>query len=194
MTLPSSQPAPEDDATGDDITTVSSRVAYENRWMRVREDETRLRDGTAGLYGFVEKADFVIIAPIDRGLVHLVQQFRYPIRSRQWEFPQGSWEASPDIDPVEVARGELAEETGLRAGRIEEAGRLYPLYGTVTQSFRIFLASELSPGEARLEHSEQDLVSASVPLAEFERMIVEGSIRDAGTVAAFGLLRLKGLV
>lgn len=194
MTHPPRHSLPEHGDPEDDIATVSSRVVYENRWMRVREDETRLRDGTAGLYGFVEKADFVIIAPIDRGIVHLVQQFRYPVRSRQWEFPQGSWESSPDIDPVEVARGELAEETGLRAGRMEEAGRLYPLYGTVTQSFRIFLASELTPGEARPEHSEQDLVTMSVPLAEFERMIVDGSIKDAGTVAAFGLLRLKGLV
>lgn len=178
----------------DDIRTVTSRIVYENRWMRVREDQTLLRDGSTGIYGFVEKLDFVIVAPIDRGRVHLVQQFRYPVRSRQWEFPQGAWEGAPEADPAEVAKAELEEETGLRAGSIVEAGRLYPLYGTVTQSYRIFLASDLTSGEACRERTEQDLITSSFSLFEFEQMICDGVIQDAGTVASFGLLRLKGLI
>lgn len=177
-----------------DIVTLDSRVVYENRWMKVREDRIRRRDGSESVYGVVDKPDFVIVAPIDAGMVHLVQQFRYPIGARQWEFPQGSWEGAPDADPKAVALGELEEETGLRAGRIVEAGRLYPLYGTVSQGYRIFLASDLTLGSPRLEPEEQDLVSRSVPLAAFEAMILDGEIQDAGTVAAFGLLRLKGLI
>jgi 8-oxo-dGTP pyrophosphatase MutT (NUDIX family) len=162
--------------------------------MRVREDQTRLRDGSAGLYGFVEKPDFVMIAPVDAGLVHLVQQFRYPIKERQWEFPQGSWEEDAGADPLAVAVGELEEETGLTAGKIVEAGRLYPLYGTVTQSYRIFFATDLRLGAPRRDREEQDLVSQAFPLKIFEQMMIDGAIRDAGTVATFGLLRLKGLI
>ena len=176
-----------------DLKRVSTRVVYENRWMQVREDATRLRDGSAGIYGYVEKPDFVIVAPIDAGLVHLVQQYRYPIGSRQWEFPQGSWEGQPMADPMTVAAGELEEETGLRAGRLVEAGRLYPLYGTISQSYRIFLASELVPGPPRREVGEQDMITEAFTLETFEAMILDGRIRDAGTVAAFGLLRLKGM-
>ena len=61
-----------------DITTTGTRVVYENRWMRVREDAIRRRDGSAGIYGVVDKPDFVVIAPVEAGVVHLVQQFRYP--------------------------------------------------------------------------------------------------------------------
>ena len=177
-----------------DISTVSSRIVYENKWMKVREDQIRRRDGSLGLYGVVDKPDFVIIVPIQDGIVHLVQQYRYPIERRQWEFPQGSWETKLDADPRDLARGELEEETGLLAGEIQEVGHLYPLYGTVTQSYRIFLATDLKPGRRRLEHEEQDLVTRGFALAEVEAMILNGTIQDAGTVASFGMLRLKRLI
>jgi ADP-ribose pyrophosphatase len=44
------------------IETISTRFVYENRWMRVREDTIRRRDGSTGIYGVVEKSDFVVIA------------------------------------------------------------------------------------------------------------------------------------
>lgn len=177
-----------------DITKVSRKTVYENRWMRVHEDQIQRRDGSTGIYGFVDKPDFVIIAPIQDGIVHLVQQYRYPIGQRQWEFPQGSWEEAPGCRPADVAKGELEEETGLVADEIVEVGRLFPLYGTVTQSFRIFLATKLRQGRSRLEREEQDLVTRSFPLADVEAMILNGTIQDAGTVASFGLLRLKKLI
>ncbi|MBD0414617.1 NUDIX hydrolase [Tianweitania sp. Rool2] len=162
--------------------------------MKVREDKTLLRDGSEGLYGFVDKPDFVIIAPIDGDRVHLVQQFRYPIHSRQWEFPQGSVEGGATADPADVARTELEEETGLTAGTVVEVGRLFPLYGTINQCYRIFLATGLSAGTAHREITEQDLVSRWFALSEFEEMIKDGTICDAGTVATFGMLKIKGLV
>jgi len=178
--------------SGPDIETLASRIVYQNRWMQVRENKTRLRDGTEGIYGFVEKGNFVIIAPICGGVVHLVEQFRYPIGRRQWEFPQGGWDIA--AKPLDVAHGELLEEAGLIAGSMKEAGELYPLYGTVTQKYRIFLASDLRPGVPAREATEQDMITRAFPLAEFERMIVQGEIQDAGTVASFGLLRIKGMI
>ena len=50
---------------GHEITTTSSRIAYENRWMRVREDRIAYAHGTSGLYGVVEKRDFVLVAARD---------------------------------------------------------------------------------------------------------------------------------
>ena len=177
-----------------DIVTLGSTTVYENRWMRVREDRIRRRDGSLSIYGVVDKADFVIVAPIDDGMVHLVQQFRYPIGQRQWEFPQGGWEGQPDADPLDLARGELEEETGLRAERMTEAGRLYPLYGAASHAYRIFLATGLSQGQRRPELEEQDMITQAFSFAAFEAMILEGVIQDAGTVASYGLLRLKGLI
>jgi len=78
------------------IETISTRFVYENRWMRVREDTIRRRDGSTGIYGVVEKSDFVVIVPVeDDGQVHLVEQYRYPVKGRYWELPQGSWEQEP---------------------------------------------------------------------------------------------------
>ena len=73
-------------ATVEDIyqaqTTTASKIVYENRWMRVREDASRRRDGFTGIYGVVDKRDFVVIAPIDEDVVHLVQQYHYPVQGR----------------------------------------------------------------------------------------------------------------
>ena len=180
-------------ANGDstDPETLGSRVVYENRWMRVREDRTRRHDGSEGIYGFVEEPDFVIIAPVQDGVVHLVQQFRYPIRQRQWEFPQGSWEERPDALPEDIARGELKEETGLVARTITEVGHLFPLYGTATQGFRIFFATGLEQRERDLDAEEQDLIARAFRLAAVDEMILNGEIQDAATIASLSMLRLR---
>ena len=176
------------------LETIGSRVVYENRWMRVREDRIRRGDGSEGLYGVVEKPDFVVVAAVQDGLLHLVEQYRYPIGQRQWELPQGTWETATDARPEDVARGELREETGLLAERIVEAGLLFPFYGTATQGYRIFLATGLTPGDRRPDPEEQDLVTRAFPLAEVDRMILDGTIRDGTTVASLGMLRLRRLI
>jgi 8-oxo-dGTP pyrophosphatase MutT (NUDIX family) len=178
-----------------DIEATGTRVVYENRWMRVREDTVRRRDGSDGIYGVVEKPDFVVVVAAEPdGRLHLVQQFRYPVCNRYWEFPQGSWEATPGANPLEVARGELKEETGLEATQMSYIGHLFQGYGYSTQGYRVFLASGLSRVQADLELEEQDLVTRAFAAAEVERMIRDGDIKDATTVATFGLLRLKGLL
>jgi ADP-ribose pyrophosphatase len=178
-----------------DIETLATRVVYENRWMRVREDSIRRRDGSDGIYGVVEKPDFVVIAPMEQdGRLHLVQQFRYPVGARYWELPQGSWELASDADPLEVARGELQEETGIIAAEIVYAGYLLQGHGYSTQGYHIYLATDLSRAQAARDREEQDLVARTFARAEVEEMIGCGAIKDATTVAALGLLRLKGLL
>lgn len=178
-----------------DIETLGTRVVYESRWMRVREDRIRYRDGAESVYGVIEKPDFVAVVPVEEdGRMHLVEQYRYSVRGRYWEIPQGAWEEKPEADPLEVARGELREETGLEAARMIHAGELFPSCGSSNQRFSVFLATGLRRGAASLEPSEQDMVTRDFPLAEVERLIREGEIKDATTVAALGLLRLKGLL
>jgi len=178
-----------------DIQTTSSRIAYQNRWMRVREDAIRYRDGSAGLYGVVEKPNFVVVAAVEPdGRIHLVEQFRYPVGARYWELPQGAWELNPDADPLEVARGELREETGLEARDIVHVGKLLQAPGYATQAYDIYLARDLRPAKAALEQTEQDLVARAFPGAEVLDMVQNGVIQDASTVASLGLLKLKGLL
>lgn len=177
-----------------EIVTTGTKLVYANRWMRVREDAIQRQDGSHGIYGVVEKPDFAIIAPIEPdGSVHLVEQYRYPVHARHWEFPQGTWEHAPDANPLDVARGELQEETGLLARRMTYAGRLLQAYGYATQGFHVFLAEDLHPGSASPESEEQGLVSRTFAPGEFTAMITNGIIVDAATLAAFCLLQSKGL-
>jgi ADP-ribose pyrophosphatase len=177
-----------------DIVTTGTRIVYENKWMRVREDAIRRRDGSAGIYGVIEKDDFVVVVPVhDDGSVTLVQQYRYPVGARFWEFCQGMW-GGPDADLRLVAAHELAEETGLAAATLTDAGYLYEGYGTMRQGFRVYLATGLTDGAARPEHEEQDLISCRFARADLERMLRDAEIKDSVSVAAWGLLMLKGLV
>lgn len=175
-----------------DIVQTATRLVYENRWMRVREDQVRRRDGSQGIYGVIEKDDFVVVVPVhDDGAITLVQQFRYPVGARFWEFCQGMW-GGPGADPALAAAHELAEETGLTATTLVECGHLYEGYGTMRQGFRVFLATGLTQGTPRPEVEEQDMVSRRFPRAEVERMLRTGEIKDSVTLAAWGLLALQG--
>ena len=165
----------------------ATRVVYENRWMRLHEDRTERADGTPGLYAWIEKPPAAVIVPRDGDHVWMVEQYRHPVGERFWEFPQGAWEDSPGALAEDLARGELAEETGLRAGRIENLGRLHFAYGITDQSFDVWLARDLVAGEQALEATEADLRVARVAVAELEAMIGRGAVRDAATVAAWHL-------
>lgn len=191
-----SKPRPEASEAPEspEIVCTGSRVVYENRWIRVREDAIRRTDGSPGIYSVVERADFAAIAAVQDGQIWLVEQFRYPAGRRYWELPQGAWEDDPDQPAEEVARGELREETGLEAGRMEFVHSMFIAYGLVTQRCNVFFATDLEHVGQQLDAEEAGLICRAFPLAEFERMLRDGVIQDGVTLAAFGVLRLKGLL
>jgi 8-oxo-dGTP pyrophosphatase MutT (NUDIX family) len=165
----------------------STRVVYENRWIRVHEDRLEREDGSPGLYGWVEKGPSALIVPIEGDDVWLVEQFRHPVKERFWEFPQGAWEDDPAASAESLARGELAEETGLRASSLERLGRLYFAYGISNQPVDVWRASGLEPAEQALEETEHGLVVGRFSVDEVERMVRSNEIRDAASVAAWHL-------
>jgi ADP-ribose pyrophosphatase len=173
------------------LQTLCSRIVYQNRWMTVREDQVRRQDGSEGIFGVVEKPDSAMVIPIERGRVHMVQQFKYAVGSRYWEFPQGTWEQVGLYTIEELARGELREETGLEAANLEFLARIYIAYGFLTQPMHVFVATGLTQLEAQPEHEEQDMIRGSFAWSEFHQMVEEGQISDANTLAALSLLRLK---
>ena len=110
-------------------------------------------------------------------------------RPRFWELPQGALDSEGVTDPEQIARTELAEETGLRAAGLRHLSRLYFAYGISNQCFDAWLATGLTEGEQALEAEEEGLRVGRFPLAEVERMAREGVIADAATVAVLGLIR-----
>lgn len=176
-----------------EVHTIESKIVYKNRWMTVREDRISRRGGTFGIYGIVEKSDFVVIAAVQDDQIYLVEQFRYPVKGRYWEMPQGSWEKN-DIDPLLLATAELREETGLVAKSMVCLGHLFLAYGYSTQGFGVYFATQLEQLHIERETEEEDIIVKPFSVNSFERMISDGIIKDATTIAAFGLLRLKGLM
>jgi 8-oxo-dGDP phosphatase len=171
--------------------TIDTRQVYENPWMRVREDRIRRQDGSDGIYGVVDKPDFALVIPLDGDRLHMVEQFRYPIGLRRWEFPQGTAPGLADVDPFELAARELREETGLRAGSMTELGLIDVAPGMSSQRGRVYLATELTEGPHEREHEEQDMRTAWIDRAEFEKMIQRREVTDAQSIAAYAMLLMQ---
>lgn len=169
----------------------SSREVYANPWMTVREDGIRRDDGSTGIYGVIDKPNYALVIPLDGDRVHLVEQFRYPLGMRRWEFPQGTAPDRADVEAGELAARELREETGLRAANMADLGLLDVAPGMSSQRGRVFLATELTEGSHEREHEEQDMRTAWFSRAEFEKMIAVGEVTDAQSIAAYTLLLLR---
>ncbi|WP_020502245.1 NUDIX domain-containing protein [Sciscionella marina] len=164
---------------------LGSTQVYANSWMTVREDRIERPDGSNGIYGVVDKPHYALVIPYEDEYFHLVEQFRYPLSARRWEFPQGTAPERAEVPAATLAERELAEETGLRAGRMTELGALDVAPGLSSQQGTVFLATELIRGEPSRELEEQDMNSAWFSRAELEAMIRSGTIADAQTLAAY---------
>lgn len=169
---------------------------YRNSWLTIREDDIRRPDGSPGIYAVVDKPTYALVIPrlsdSDGERFHLVEQFRYPLGLRRWEFPQGTAPDRADLEPTELAARELREETGLRADSLTELGLLDVAPGMSSQRGRVFLATGITEGPHDREHEEQDMRSAWFARSEVEQMMRDGVITDAQSIAAWTLMLLAG--
>jgi 8-oxo-dGDP phosphatase len=173
------------------IQRVASREVYRSSWMTLREDEIRRPDGSTGIYAVVDKPTYALVIPRDGDRFHLVEQFRYPLGLRRWEFPQGTAPEQAHLEPSELAARELREETGLRADAMTPLGQLDVAAGMSSQRGWVFLATGITEGEHEREHEEQDMHSEWFTRGDVERMIRDGTITDAQSIAAWALLLLS---
>lgn len=176
------------------IERVGSREVYRNPWMIVREDGIRRQDGSAGIYGVIDKPTMAVVIAQMGDLYRLVEQYRYPIELRRWEFPQGTAPGTLDGNeppPLELAARELREETGLRAETMEIIGQQDVAPGMSSQRGWVFHATGITEGEHEREPEEQDMHSAWFTADQIEEMIRGGEITDAQSLAAWLQLRLR---
>ena len=169
---------------------IASREIYRNDWMIVREDDIRRPDGSSGIYGVIDKPAYALVIATDGERLRLVEQFRYPLGRRRWEFPQGTAPGRAELEPAELAVRELREETGLTAGTMTALGCLDLAPGLSSQRGWVFLATDITEGDPDPEHEEQDIRSQWFSRTEVERMILAGEITDAQSIAAYATLLL----
>ncbi len=176
------------------IETVSSRTAYENRWVTLREDAIRYADGTDGVYTYIERPRFAIVAAVEAGRIWMVEQYRHPLGARSLELPMGVAPGGAATPIEEAAAIELREETGVHAARFDHVGEIAPAPALLAQTGALFLATGLTEGAQALEPTEQDLIAMTLRVEEALEAACAGRIRDAATLAALGLLRIKNLI
>lgn len=173
------------------IRTLSTEIVHRTPYLTVRADKIERLDGTLGIYSHIDKPDFALVIPEESEGFWLVEQFRYPAGKRSWEFPQGTFPAGESGTPEELAIRELSEETGISAHAMDELGRLHCAIGLTAQIFHVFHATGLTHGAPHREIEEQDMRHEWFARKQVEEMVVNGTITDDSTVAAYALLMLR---
>jgi len=172
-----------------DAEVIASDLVYEGRVWDVRSDTVRYGDGEIVRQYVAHPGAVAVVALDDDERVALIQQYRHPIRHRDWEIPAGLLDVEGE-PPIDTARRELAEEVDLVAASVEPLLSIFTTPGGNDETVHIFLARGLSPAphaHAR-EQEEADIRLEWVPLGDAVDAVLAGRMRNgilaAGVLAA----------
>ena len=170
---------------------IQSREVYDNNWIKVTEYDVINPSGGRGIYGKVhfKNRALGILAMDDEHNIYLVGQYRFVLNQYSWEIPEGG--GLLEEDPLDAAKRELKEETGLEAAKWEKLMDFH-LSNSISDEYgHVYLARELKQGDSRLEETE-DITVKKVSLDQAYQMVINGEITDSMSVAA--IFRVKLLV
>ncbi len=164
-------------------TRLTRKVIYDNPWITLREDQVINPKGGKGIYGTVHFKNLAIgIIPLDdHNNTWLVGQYRYPLDEYSWEIPMGG--GALDLEPLESAKRELKEETGLTAKKWELFLKMHTSNSVTNEVGFAYLAKDLTEGETEFEDSE-DLEIRKLPFSDAYQMCLDGAITDSLSLAA----------
>lgn len=172
--------------------TISTEDVYENPWIKVEHHQVLNPAGGKGIYGkvhFKNKA-IGIVALDENKNTWLVGQYRYTLNQWSWEIPEGGGPIGSD--PLESAKRELKEETGLSANKWTQLLRTHLSNSVSDEEGFIFLAEELTLGKAELEDTEADMKVWKLPFKEALQMVLDRKITDS--LSVMGLLMAEKIV
>lgn len=173
---------------------LDSALVYEGRVWDVRSDTVRYGDGEIVRQYVDHPGAAAVVAIDDEGRVLMIQQYRHPIRHRDWEVPAGLLDVAGE-SPLAAARRELAEEADLAAGSWRELVSVFTTPGGNDEVVHLFLARDLTALDAPHERSDEeaDIRVEWMPLADAVAGVLAGRLRNGilavGVLAAAELLR-----
>lgn len=170
---------------------LESQKIYENNWIALTEHQVLNPGGGKGIYGEIHFKNIAIgILPLDENLnTWLVGQYRFPLNAYSWEIPEGG--GPLETDPIENAKRELEEETGLKAKKLVEIQRMHLSNSVSNELAIIYLAQGLEMGQSSPEETEE-LQVRKIPFTQAYQMVLDGEITDSLSVAA--ILKTKILI
>ena len=164
-------------------------LVYVGRVAKAYKVDLRMDDGSLIQRDLVCYGGAAVILPVmDDGAIVMIRNYRYAVDETLLELPAGMLE--PGEDPAEGARRELTEETGCTAGAIEPLGSFFSAPGSTDETMHAYLATGLTPGRQNLEDYERITVEI-YPDSQVRRMVLDGTIHDAKTIAALSLYWLR---
>ncbi|VAW50794.1 ADP-ribose pyrophosphatase [hydrothermal vent metagenome] len=166
----------------------STKKIFENPWLSLHEDKVTNPGGGISHYGKIKFKNFAIgIIPLDKNNnTWLVGQYRYVPDCYSWEIPMGGGPLA--INPLQSAKRELKEETGLIANDWQQLMKLHTSNSVTDERGLIYVARDLTQAETAFEETEELLIQ-KIPLDEAIERVLNGEITDA--ISAAGLLKLK---
>jgi 8-oxo-dGTP pyrophosphatase MutT (NUDIX family) len=170
---------------------LDSQKIYENNWITLTEHQVLNPGGGKGIYGEVHFKNIAIgVLPLDENHnTWLVGQYRFPLNAYSWEIPEGG--GLLGTDPIENAKRELEEETGIKAQKLIEIQRMHLSNSVSNELAIIYLAQDLELGQSSPEETEQ-LEIKKLPFVKAYQMVLNGEITDSMSVAA--ILKTKILI
>lgn len=176
------------------IKQLSTKVIYKTPYMTVREDEVEFDNHHKAVFSTVERLPFVTVVPFTGKSFIMVEQYRYATQHSSLEFTAGAHQDDPNMDPLELAKAELEEETGYTAKTFTPLGMFYPSPSAIKNHFYAFLATDLEKSQQNLDITEADLKIVEISVEKFEKLLLAGEITDAPTVIAYAMLKLRKLI
>jgi ADP-ribose pyrophosphatase len=177
-------------------TTITSEQIYESPWIAVTKHDVLTPHGTPGTYSTVHFKNLAIgILPLDKDYnTWIVGQYRYPIQKYSWEIPEGGGHL--DVEPIESAKRELQEETGIIANKWTKIQEMYLSNSVSDEHCTLFIAQDLVFGESHPD-DEEELEMRKIHFDELYKMVELGEITDSLTITAVlktKILMLEGKI
>lgn len=173
---------------------IQSDLAFRGAVWDVRDDRVRYGSGEIRRQYIAHTGAVAILALDDEDRVLLIQQYRHPIRHRDWELPAGLLDVDGE-EPLAAAKRELAEEADLVAAHWEPLVSSWTTPGGNDEIIHVFLATGVSAAESAhdREDEEADIRVEWVPLADAVDAVLTGRMRNGilsiGVLAATQRLR-----
>ncbi|WP_276345813.1 NUDIX hydrolase [Daejeonella sp. JGW-45] len=173
--------------------TLSEKKIYENPWISLTESQVINPGGGTGIYGKVHFKNLAIgVVVLDEEYnTWLVGQYRYVPDQYSWEIPEGGGKL--ETDPLDSAKRELLEETGISAASWVEIQRMHLSNSVSDELAIIYLAQNLSFGDSDPEETEE-LSILKLPFKNAYKMVIDGEITDSMSVAAILKVKLLNIV